>query len=578
MTVSGVAVLACASEAPEPLDAPTPKIASVRQAAETTGNAWASMTCVHKSDGRPCITYTIGQSADRSPYGAPCSEGGMGGPGVEGPPVCSQSELSTTYQCLHNWCAYGCVPGNSPPGYHDDDWIPVFTCTSSPACGPSCGEAGCNNPDPACKCGSGQTCNALGICEACVPKTCDDYPGRCSTTGDGGAGEPLTDGCGKPLDCACETGKECSTAGVCVDPDCNATNRPEGPGGAQQGFPPPPGINLEYEMPKAVAAFLCRLPQALGLPTLSSKAKIKGDLAINYDEYGETVCVSKTKSLVKGGAEAELCGWLFGLKGSYSSLTETDYCPECQKGEPDVNVCTSEVGRSSYSNKLRMSGELGQKFEMGTGDLVNWLVEKFKYKKTGTGENVHVVKQLPYYDKVMSFVGANQDAINDIAKVKAEAKLSKNFERSVDQVQRGNGRCASGVQCEKTYLGIGPGIGAGASVEINLPPKKANWLGVAGDVVSFNVEAKLAANGWYQYGLSMQSGACGDKNCVSAKGYGNFGTSLRMGARIKGVSKVRATLDFVCQGSVGVEACDDLTAGLIPPEGECKANSFISTE
>ncbi|MBX3214044.1 MAG: hypothetical protein KF850_18560 [Labilithrix sp.] len=115
-----------ADECAERAKGPTPTI---------TGNAWGTMTCRHKVTGANCITYTIGHCADQSAYGAACSEGGIGGaPPVMGPRECSQDESSTTYRCLHSWCAYGCIPGNSPPGSHDDDWEPVYTCTDNPAC------------------------------------------------------------------------------------------------------------------------------------------------------------------------------------------------------------------------------------------------------------------------------------------------------------------------------------------------------------------------------------------------------------------------------------------------------------
>lgn len=100
-----------------------------------TGNAWGTLTCRHKVSGTHCITYTIGHCADQSAYGAACSEGGVNGsPPVVGPRECSQDPASTTYRCLHNWCAYGCIPGNSPPGSHDDNWEPVYTCVDNPSC------------------------------------------------------------------------------------------------------------------------------------------------------------------------------------------------------------------------------------------------------------------------------------------------------------------------------------------------------------------------------------------------------------------------------------------------------------
>src|SRR5436190_16676059 len=110
------------------------------------GNAWLQASCVNKVSGAFCIGYTIGHCADERPYGDPCSSDGMGGP-TPGPRQCSQSESSTTYQCLHKWCAYGCVPGNSPPGTHDDNWVPTYTCGNSSACGPDyegCAQ-GCNS-------------------------------------------------------------------------------------------------------------------------------------------------------------------------------------------------------------------------------------------------------------------------------------------------------------------------------------------------------------------------------------------------------------------------------------------------
>ena len=79
-------------------------------------------------------------------------------------------------------------------------------------------------------------------------------------------------------------------------------------------------------------------------------------------------------------------------------------------------------------------------------------------------------------------------------------------------------------------------------------------------------------------GLSTATGACINKNCVSVKLSGNVGASIRMGARLAGIFKLRATFDAVCQASGGYELCDNLTSGALPEDYECKVNSFISTE
>jgi len=131
-------LVACGSrepDLPEPPD-PAAHTGQVTSRVENYGNAWIQATCTNKVTGDFCIGYTIGHCADERPYGDACSLNGAGGP-VNGPRECSQDESSTTYRCLHNWCAYGCVPGNSPPGYHDDNWVPVYTCGNSAACGPS---------------------------------------------------------------------------------------------------------------------------------------------------------------------------------------------------------------------------------------------------------------------------------------------------------------------------------------------------------------------------------------------------------------------------------------------------------
>ncbi len=448
---------------------------------------------------------------------------------------------------------------------------------------PDCGEQGCKNPSPACACGAGKSCNAVGVCEACVPKTCADFPGQCSNgpvaiTPDGGGagGAPvIADGCGGALACPCATpGDVCTAGGICAPPACTATNQPKGPAGISFR---PPGINFEQEVPKPWATYLCKIPTAMGLPALSDKAKIKFDAAGGKDSKGLPVCLSKDSFDIKISGEAELCGWIFGLKGSYNDSTETLYCPYCDLAD-NTNKCTSDWGRQSEASRFRLTGEFGPKIEISAADMVMWLFDAMKYKKTGTGEEVYVLKQLPFYSRMKSFLESNKKSIDDLAKFKAELKVSQNFTRARDTIKRGTAKCSSALNCDSSTTTLGPGIGAGISLEVNLPPKGTGIGGFIGDIFSINIEEKLSANGNVQYGLRLQDGECGKKNCVDVNAFGNVGATVRIGARLKGVRKVRGTFDMTCVGQVGFEACDDLTAGPTPPEGKCKVNAFISTE
>jgi len=201
-----------------------------------------------------------------------------------------------------------------------------------------------------------------------------------------------------------------------------------------------------------------------------------------------------------------------------------------------------------------------------------------KYKKTGSGEEVHVLKQLPFYSRMNQFIQDNKRSIDDLAKFKLEGKLSQNFTRAKDTVERGTGKCSAALNCDDTTMTIGPGVGAGFSLEVNLPPKGTGIGRWVGDIFSINLESKLAANGNLQYGIRTQRGECGSKNCITVNAFGNAGGTVRVGARLKGIAKVRASFDMTCIGQVGFEVCDDLNGGPTAPEAKCKFNSFISTE
>jgi hypothetical protein len=96
------------------------------------GNAWSSSGCC-RNDGDGgcagfCIGYTIGQCGNSDPYGGACENYD-----ASGPSQCGHDPRTTTYRCMHEYCARGCVPGGGAPDY---GWIPYFQCTDSGACGP----------------------------------------------------------------------------------------------------------------------------------------------------------------------------------------------------------------------------------------------------------------------------------------------------------------------------------------------------------------------------------------------------------------------------------------------------------